>query len=514
MLGILTTLSMLLHVFLVSFIIDKYSLYNNISIIFFAVFAYLVLSLLNIWYYKKFSLYERDLLINIKEDYFKNIVYKSYEDFTKQPVGKYISNFNYDIDLVRINKIEPTLDLIYNSFLPLFALIYVFLIDFRLGFVFIIASLISTIPIILNNRRSLDMQNNKSKLMEEYSRKTNDIIKNLSMIHAYGIEGEFINSFKEKNKKISSAQSKWNITLESTRMLSYYLFVFITFAIDFYCIWCVINGSMSIGMVIAISQGSNMILTPISQICVDIIQIVSSKNIVNDISAKIKILPQVSNTTKISNSFLLKDLTYKRDENIILDKVNVRFDLRKKYAIVGKSGSGKSTLFKLLVGYYPIEDGEIFIDGKLCDSNFYHNFILVNQKNYVFNDTIKNNLTLYNDNIDDAHIWKVITEVGLLDRFNKYGLNATISENGTDLSGGEKQRINLARALLLNEPILLLDEITSNLDYITKKSIYNLILDLPKTVVMITHDIDKELLKRFDQVYVVEKSKVLSFENK
>ena len=182
---------------------------------------------------------------------------------------------------------------------------------------------------------------------------------------------------------------------------------------------------------------------------------------------------------------------YTENKEIIHD-FSYEFLKNKKYAIVGNSGCGKSTIVKLLLNYYDNYKGNILINdvnlNKIDMSSVYSHLSMVHQNAPILNDTLRNNITYYND-YSMEQVNRIVHEAGL-DHFVESlpdGLDTVINENGNNISGGEKQRISIARTLLKNADLLIYDEPTSNLDHVTAKEIEKNLLNRNNTCIMITH---------------------------
>ena len=180
---------------------------------------------------------------------------------------------------------------------------------------------------------------------------------------------------------------------------------------------------------------------------------------------------------------------------------NISFEVNKGelVAIIGKSGSGKSTLLKLLAGYYPEFEGEICTDeiAALPDR-----LAMIHQKTFLFNDSVRNNLTLWKSYTENE-ISEVIKKAGLKEVMEHLpqGLDTIIEENGSNFSGGECQRLAIARALLSGKDILLMDEATSALDEQTANDVENSILSLENiTCISVTHRLSRENMKKYSAV--------------
>ncbi len=182
-----------------------------------------------------------------------------------------------------------------------------------------------------------------------------------------------------------------------------------------------------------------------------------------------------------------------------------------KTAIIGRNGSGKTTIINLLIRMYEPENGKILLGTEnisdLSLSEYRDMVSVVSQQIYLFNDTIRNNICLYKQ-IDDTVIEEACKDSGLEDFIKEVSLDYVVGQNGAMLSGGQKQKIALARALVYDKPIIIFDEATSNTDAYSEKQINKLLNTKlkEKTVIVITHR--KEILSKVDQIVVLKEGVV------
>ena len=215
----------------------------------------------------------------------------------------------------------------------------------------------------------------------------------------------------------------------------------------------------------------------------------------------------------IFGDIIFDNVTFKYENNISLDKVSFEIEPNKITAIVGESGSGKSTIFRILLRLYKIDSGHVYIDGiDIYDygSKVYpSNVSIATQRPFIFNMSIKENLSLVDKNV--KHQINACKRVGIHDFIMSLpkGYDTILSEDATNVSGGQKQLISMARTLLSKAEILLFDEVTSALDPNTTKHIIKVLKDLKKdhTVVIITHK--RDLMKIADELIVIDKGKVV-----
>ena len=224
--------------------------------------------------------------------------------------------------------------------------------------------------------------------------------------------------------------------------------------------------------------------------------------------------------TKFQKSFELKNVAFKypASELNILQNLNLKINKGDKIGIFGYSGAGKSTLVDIISTLNKPNDGEILIDNRklLSQKNFkaWQNQIsYVSQNSVLLDDTIRNNITFFdNDSINEEKLKQVI-EHSQLSKFLKElpkGIDTSVGDLGNQLSGGQIQRIAIARALYKDREVLILDEPTSALDSNNEKIIQN-ILDQEKTIILISHNIDN--LKKCHSVYELKDKKIMLRKN-
>ena len=251
------------------------------------------------------------------------------------------------------------------------------------------------------------------------------------------------------------------------------------------------------------------------------------------LSAAKRILPIIDNKNEIdenlqsadlninSGNITFKDVSfqYNKEDDIVLKNINLEIEGGKMSALVGHSGSGKSTLLNLIPRFYKLDSGSIIIDNQNIEnvrtSSLRDKISLVSQDTTLFDDTIRNNIAYAKMDASDDEIInaaKLSSSEEFINQFpNKY--DTIIGENGIRLSGGEKQRISIARAILKQSPIILLDEATSSLDSETEEKIQNAIniLTKGKTTVVIAHRLSTVL--NSNKIFVVDNGKIIESGN-
>ena len=262
------------------------------------------------------------------------------------------------------------------------------------------------------------------------------------------------------------------------------------------------------------------ILMPLGSAFLHIGQVIASAERVTDIIEQQPLVTFNGKAEFDQNATTLietKDLsfTYPERQNRALENLNLTIQKGQKVAILGKTGSGKSTLLQLLVRNYDANQGELFLAGKpiadYSEDTLRSQFCFLTQRVHVFSDTLRQNLQFASAvNISDEKMIKVLNQVGLGKLLEQeQGLDIWLGDGGRPLSGGEQRRLGLARILLNDAPILLLDEPTEGLDRETERQILHLILAHAenKTLIMVTHRLTA--IEQFDELCVIDEAKLI-----
>jgi subfamily B ATP-binding cassette protein MsbA len=235
--------------------------------------------------------------------------------------------------------------------------------------------------------------------------------------------------------------------------------------------------------------------------------------IAEDVSIKEIPNPVVLNDFEESLEF--KNVSFSYGDKAILQNINLKIGKGKTIALVGSSGAGKSTLADLIPRFHDAVEGEILIDGtdirKYSLKSLRNQMGIVTQEPILFNDTIANNIALGMDHVSEEQI---INAAKIANAHNfivtkENGYNTSVGERGNKLSGGEKQRLTIARAVLKNPPILILDEATSSLDTESEKLVQDAINNLMnnRTSVVIAHRLST--IRHADEIIVLQKGKIV-----
>ncbi|SFU51095.1 ABC-type multidrug transport system, ATPase and permease component [Clostridium sp. DSM 8431] len=455
-------------------------------------------------------------IVDLKKDVFNKVLKKNIIDFKKEDTSKYISNLTGDIQILESEYFSSVLSLANFLFLFVFAIyallsmnIYITLAIFVVGWIPIIISRIFLSKLSF-------YKENYSAMLGQFTGKIKDIFSGFDVIKSFNINKQVEKDFDDYNIKVEQSKFKGKAFLGVVSSISEcsgnFMFIVTLVLGAYFCI----NNQMTIGELIAIVQLMNYIVNPLINTvqCVAKIQAVKPvyENMVKD--EDIKEENKYISEFKFNKNLSIKNLSFKYDNVLALDNISLNIEKGKKYVIVGESGGGKSTLLKLLLRYYDDYEGEILLDNidfnKIEPDKWFNITSIIQQNVFLFNGTIKDNIVLYKD-YSDEKLNEVIRSAGLEKLIEKLenGVNTSVGENGDNLSGGEKQRISIARALIRDNSVLALDEATSSLDNNTAYSIESTILNLEDiTCFVITHKLIKELLCKYDQIIAIKNGQI------
>ena len=481
---------------------------------------------------KGISLYiAKILMIKTAEEVKKSIQVNMLSSFIKADTetiedkhsGKYISNLNFDVNQITGMLTNAFLSL-FKDGLTLIGLLFVmFFQNWRLSLIAIIMIPIASIIAKRLGKRISKVVTEAQEKSGDLNKYLIDLFKNHKVIKIFQRENyeherseKFVNDLKEKSIKIAT------VFIRSSPIMEIVTGIMIAILI-FYSGKLIMNEQLSINNFFSFLAAMMLAYQPVKALAT------VNVSIGQGLSAGKRILPIIDQQNEIlenKNGKLLKiddatiklknvNFSYKSNaNNIVLNNININITGKKMTALVGHSGSGKSTILNLIPRVYDTDTGEILIDNqKIKDLNLNSlrkEISIVDQNTTLFDDTVFNNIKYAKPEATDEEVFnasKMSMSTDFIEKLeNKF--KTLIGENGVKLSGGEKQRISIARALLKDSKIILLDEATSSLDSETEEKIQKAIEELTKnkTTVVIAHRLSTIL--NSENIYVIDKGKV------
>lgn len=432
-----------------------------------------------------------------------------YKEYINNESGDYLSMFTNDTNQM----VESGIEQIFNFVLNLATVLTTLLVLYKYHIVICLIAILLFLFVYFSanvfNTSLKSKMSDYSKANSKFQQKILELInsfvlfKNYDSGELYLYEQSLASNYLEDNNiqylKLRNLASMWSNWIN---LLSQLILLFIATALA-------IKGHIDYGVLIVISNVGGMFFSGLIGLINSVIEIKTSQVYFKKLSFEdLKIYN--TNETQIKK-LELKNISYKYGDKKILNNKNLTVTQNDKIAIVGESGSGKSTFIKIIMGLLNDYSGTYIINGDVIKSEdtiqTFNRVAYVGQDHFIFNDTIKNNLTKFAP--DTTHI-ETINNV--IDKLNLSSLiknsdddiNTVIEENGKNLSKGQSQRLSLARAILSNRDILILDEVTSSLDEDNKKEIENYLLNLKdRTIIFVSHNLSDSALKQFDQIIYI-----------
>ena len=441
----------------------------------------------------------------------------------KKHSGKFISNLTYDVMHIT-NLLSNAILTLFKDSLTLIGLLTVmFLQNWKLALISIVM-----IPLASISAKTLGKRIGKvtTEAQEKSGHLTTylvELFKNHKLIKIFQKENlevnkadEYLAELKDKNKKIQTVFVRLSPIMETLTGIMIAVLIF-------YSGKLMAKGEVDINNFFSFLAAMMLAYQPVRSL--------STLNMIinSGLSAASRILPVIDQKNKIKNSESAKPLeikvaginfnnvnfSYEENKAPTLQSINLKFEGGKMTSLVGYSGSGKSTILNLIPRFYDAKSGDIIID----DQSIYGSTIeslrseisMVSQETTLFDDTIKNNIKYGRQEATDEEVFEV-AKLSYCDEFinslpNKF--DTLIGENGVRLSGGEKQRLSIARAMMKQSSIILLDEATSSLDSETESKIQDAlkILTKNKTTIVIAHRLSTILSS--NNIYVIDKGKII-----
>lgn len=506
---ILASISAVFIQFFRGYVLDS-AINKSRDVIFYGITMFLLIVLEIFFTYLFFTASNKLTSVYIKDlrsDIFRSILSKNYKDFYANDKGNYISKLINEVTLIDEKFFSNLCTFLQVSIKALLVLISIFLLNWKLS---IIAIFLMTLPLYIPKLIQNKIKNLNSKYVNSINNLTsllNDYLSGYEIIHNYSLTQIFIKKFIDKNYNTQYDFYKMRKISSLSRTLSMILSYFSFFIVVIFSTYLVFKGEFTAGEFFAAIGLVDQLSWPIISISINIQNFIAAKPVINSILPYINTVDsniKNSNSEKISN-IVFDNVCFSYNEKNLIKNFNAEFKENKKYLIKGESGSGKTTLINLLLGFEKLDSGNIFINGDVCETeDILEKISIVRQETFLFNDTIRNNISLYED-IEDENILKILNTVNLTKFSSVEDLDTIIENSGINLSGGEKRRIMLARALIRKKDVLILDEPLANLDKNNAHLIEDLILKINDvTLIVISHTFSEEKLKEFDEIYSLE----------
>ena len=491
-----------------------------INIIFILIISYAILFVSEIIANVILNRISSNLVKNLRLNIFKKINVIDMSHIDDMQIGDILNLINIDVEnIARV--LSQTLFKILSGIVTIIGITIVILkinvvlaiiLIFSAPIIFIISRIIVNKTNYFFIKRSEEVSN-----LNEYSE---EVISKYKSIKNYLYEQDSIKKFEDINNNLYKISVKSQFFSSITNPSSRFIINIIYILLGIIGAIFAQKNLISIGEISTFIIYVNIYTRPFNEITSYITEIQTSNVSVNRIQYMLNkkdepIIKNKINHNKFSGNIEFRKVkfSYKNGEKLI-ENLSFKVNKNEKIAIVGKTGSGKTTIVNLLMKFYKIDSGKIFIDGidinDIPNEVLRKNIGLVLQDSKLFYGTVKDNIVYGSDNVKEIDIKKIEKEINLDSFINRLSKGYdTIIENENMVSIGETQLINIARIILLKPPIVILDEATSNLDIITEKKIQNAIKKITEnsTTIIIAHRLST--IKNADRIFYIENGSVV-----
>ena len=444
-------------------------------------------------------------LMKLRVNYFNNTNY-----------AETLNNINMDINQMTSVADSSVFFVITQAFSMTGGIIGLFIIDFRMTILVLLFIPIKCVVMKYFAKKQKQIMDEFIKKNQKYAKWFGDTVGGVREVKLFNILDRKHEEFDQNQKDIIEKQKQMNMLGQWNTITDSLMVQFLSTLLYILGANLVFDLQLSVGSVFAFITYSSYVTGPISAI-LNIGYLLSG--IIPSTKRYYAFMDLEEETDNGETAALCPDdlklqqvsFAYEKEKYVLKD-VDILFAKGSKTAIIGRNGSGKTTIINLLTRMYEPTSGKIMLgteDISELPLPEYRNMVsVVNQQIYLFNDTIRNNICLYK-RVDDVIVEEACKDSGLEDFIKEVSLDYVVGQNGAMLSGGQKQKIALARALIHDKPIVIFDEATSNTDAYSEQQI-NGLLDTKlkeKTVIVITHK--KEILNKVDQIVVLKEGVVI-----
>ena len=455
-------------------------------------------------------------LAQYKDLAFAQLSQKSIRAFAQENTGRYLSALTNDTNSIEENYLNQFFLLLSQTLMFLGSLLMMLWYSWKLALAAILLSLVPIAATLATGGRLATREKQVSEQNEGYVAMLKDLLSGFPVIKSFKAEGQVLSRFTQTNASLEHTKEgrRWYASFIS--ILGSCLGFLVQFGIFLFGAYLAIYGEITPGTVLIMVNLCGLLLSPIQTVP----QYWASRKAALALMDKLAELTAqnqqesgVSIPATLSQAISLDHVSfgYEPDKPVLQD-LTAQFQAGKTYAIVGGSGSGKSTLLHLLMGASGAYTGSIAVDGvelrEVDAHSLYDLMSLMGQDVFLFDDTIRNNLTMFRS-FPPEEVADAVKRSGLSQLLQARGEDYRCGENGVNLSGGEGQRISIARCLLRRTPVLLLDEATAALDNATAAAVTQSILDLTGTTrIVVTHRLEPQLMAQYDGILVMRDGRI------
>ncbi len=452
-----------------------------------------------------------------KDFAFKKLTGKSISSFRDESAAGYLSALTNDAASIETNYLAQMLAMITKAVTFIGALLLMCRYSLLMTAIAAGLTVLPLIASLLTGNRLQAVESRVSERNGEFTAALSDCLAGFTVVKNFRAEREIFRLFAQSNKALEHEKFTGRRIKTLVGMIGAVTGIFAQLGVFIAGVYLSMKGgSMTPGAVVLFVNLMNFIISPIAELPGLLACRKAALELVDKLAAALERSSSREGSetlNKLENGIRLENVSFAYEPGkTVLHGINAEFEAGKAYALVGGSGSGKSTLLNLLMAAETNYSGHILADGiELSDistESLYGTMAAIQQNVFVFNASIKDNVSMFRD-FPKTEMDEAIARAHLGALIRERGEDYLCGENGSGLSGGEKQRISIARSLLKKSSVLLADEVTAALDAQTAHRVSNDILDLQGiTRIVVTHTLEESLLRRYDKIFVLRGGRI------
>lgn len=452
-----------------------------------------------------------------KDFAFKKLIGKSISSFRDESAAGYLSALTNDAASIETNYLAQMLAMITKAVTFVGALLLMCRYSLLMTAIAAGLTVLPLIASLLTGNRLQAVENRVSERNGEFTAALSDCLAGFTVVKNFRAEQEIFRLFAQSNKALEHEKFTGRRIKTLVGMIGAVTGIFAQLGVFIAGVYFSMKGgSMTPGAVVLFVNLMNFIISPIAELPGLLACRKAALGLVDKLAAALERSSSREGSetlNRLEHGIRLENVSFAYEPGkTVLHGINAEFEAGRAYALVGGSGSGKSTLLNLLMAAETNYSGHILADGiELSDistESLYGTMAAIQQNVFVFNASIKDNVSMFRD-FPKTEMDEAIARAHLGALIRERGEDYLCGENGSGLSGGEKQRISIARSLLKKSSVLLADEVTAALDAQTAHRVSSDILDLQGiTRIVVTHTLEESLLRRYDKIFVLRGGRI------
>ena len=452
-----------------------------------------------------------------KDFAFKKLIEKSISSFRDESAAGYLSALTNDAASIETNYLAQMLAMITKAVTFIGALLLMCRYSLLMTAIAAGLTVLPLIASLLTGNRLQAVESRVSERNGEFTAALSDCLAGFTVVKNFKAEREIFRLFAQSNKALEHEKFTGRRIKTLVGMIGAVTGIFAQLGVFIAGVYLSMKGgSMTPGAVVLFVNLMNFIISPIAELPGLLACRKAALGLVDKLAAALERSSSREGSetlNRLENGIRLENVSFAYEPGkTVLHGINAEFEAGRAYALVGGSGSGKSTLLNLLMAAETNYSGHILADGiELSDistESLYGTMAAIQQNVFVFNASIKDNVSMFRD-FPKTEMDEAIARAHLGALIRERGEDYLCGENGSGLSGGEKQRISIARSLLKKSSVLLADEVTAALDAQTAHRVSSDILDLQGiTRIVVTHTLEESLLRRYDKIFVLRGGRI------